>query len=651
MELTRTKPTRLSRTEAEFEKQRFEHYQSERGSKLDKRAQEAWELYHNDRDGTNTQYTQQQLEALEKLKQPGISMNHIMPIISNQKAVLTADRPTGKVIPSFGTYDKKVAALYDALLGAMWQRSHGDAHYRKAVKDMLITFIGCMIVEPQTFYRRGKFNLTFDHVSWKDLYIDPSARRSGLSFEDAECIYIGKTMPKRKVKNVYGFVPKDRGMFIKVDFDQTSEEQDNEYVLIRDCYEKVYGIYCLFNVPNAESESHYLTRRVFGSERELDAFRKKYNAKLTSYVENIYVRKRTIIGYDDMIEDKILPLTVYPMAILTPDDFDNPFGKSPVEYLREMQKAMNKFILTTIHNASVGSNVRLIAAQGSIINRDAVVKNGAAAGGLIEYKPDPNLPNNGAPVPIYPAPLAAAWFQLGNFMRDAMEYNAGRPGFTQGDPTQSPNTATAANTVASFAELRPRDMRSRCETAISMMYKAAIEYINYYGNRDEIARYVDDRDEIVDIPLEQILDDTSLIEHDVVTSTKASLPTDRVEMKNDVRLALQQTSDPGWQKFLFLENVELSDSPAAERIRKKLDIFEQMNGQIQQLQKELNDRDKLIDRLSTEVIVGKQQVAVAKAEGEIESMKAETKAKMQVALAKVEQGEVSQQDRQQIKEM
>jgi hypothetical protein len=138
----------------------------------------------------------------------------------------------------------------------------------------------------------------------------------------------------------------------------------------------------------------------------VDAFRKKRQAKFLSYTENVYMRRRSIVGYEMMTERKMLPLTVYPLAIFTPDDFDNPFGKSPVEYLREMQKAMNTFIQTTILNANVGSNIRLIAAQGSIINRDAVVKHGSAPGGLFGYKPDPTLPNNGAPTPIYPAPLA-----------------------------------------------------------------------------------------------------------------------------------------------------------------------------------------------------------------------------------------------------
>lgn len=41
----------LSEKEKDFERQRFEHYVAMRATHLDRRALEAWELYHNDRDG------------------------------------------------------------------------------------------------------------------------------------------------------------------------------------------------------------------------------------------------------------------------------------------------------------------------------------------------------------------------------------------------------------------------------------------------------------------------------------------------------------------------------------------------------------------------------------------------------------------------
>ncbi len=102
MELVRKKPSKLMRPEADFERQRFEFYAAERSAQLDERAKEAWELYHNDRDGTNTQYTQKQIQDLEEASLPQVSINFIHPIISNQKSVLTAGRPAGRVIPAGG---------------------------------------------------------------------------------------------------------------------------------------------------------------------------------------------------------------------------------------------------------------------------------------------------------------------------------------------------------------------------------------------------------------------------------------------------------------------------------------------------------------------------------------------------------------------
>lgn len=636
MELVRKNPSKLTRPEADFERQRFEFYAAERSAQLDERAKEAWELYHNDRDGTDTQYTRKQVEMLEQVGAPKVSINFIMPIIQNQKAVLTADRPTGRILPSWGAADKQTAYLYDAILSATWQRSHGDAHYRKAVKDMLLCYLGIMTVEPQTFYRKGKFNLAFDYVSWEDMYIDPTAKESGLCFSDAEAMYVAKLLPRRKVENIYGFVPDERGEQMKTEIFVTPEERENEKVLIRNLYEKQYGIYCLLAAKDPVNRMHFLTRRVFRSEAELDRFRRDYDASLQDYVENVYIRKRTILGMDDVLEDLLLPLTVYPFAIFTPDDYNNPFGKSPVEYMREMQKALNKFVQTTILNAQLSSNTRFMGPKGAVANKDAFTKYGATPGAYYEYIADPSLPDGGRPIQIQPLPLASAWYQLGGEMKADMEYSAGRPAFTQGDPSEAPGTARASAQVGEYANLRPREIKARCETAMAFLYKAAMEYVSYYGDREQIMRYVDDREELVELPLGRILDDTRIIEHDVVPSVKTSLPTDRVEMKESLRLAMQQTADPKWQEAIFEELIEHQDTMVADRLRKKFDVIRELQGQLQQMQEQLNERDKLIDRLSTEVIVGKEKAAVAKMEGDLKAMKAETKAKMQVAIAKVE---------------
>ncbi|MBE0645402.1 MAG: hypothetical protein IH600_15065 [Bacteroidetes bacterium] len=650
MQLQRPQISKLDRNEAEFERQRFEYYASERASHFDDRAREAWELYHNDRDGTDTQYTRKQIEDLEEASLPQVSINYIYPIIANQRSVLTADRPSGRVVPVGGPQDKIKAYLFDAVLAAMWRYSLADAHYRKAMKDMLITYLGCMVVEPQSFYTQGKFRLSYSHVSWDDAYIDPSAKMSGLSFQDAESIIIARLLPSRKVMNIYGFVPDDRGQNLKTDESRVSEEQNNQQVLIRNVYEKIYGIYGLFNVPNETHDGHYVTRRVFAGEQSLDAFREKYQAKLVDYREGVYVRRRTIIGLDDLYEEKILPLTVYPTVFYTPDDYNSPFGKSPVEYMREPQKALNKFTQQTIHQASLGSLNRWIAPMGGIVNKDAVVKYGATSGTIIEYKPNPNLPNGGKPEQLQVMPLAAAWYQLGAEMKADMEYTAGRPSFVQGDPTGAPDTARASMQVGEYANLRPREMKARCETSTTFLTRASMEYIAFFADRESIVRHIDDREEFVDVPLDAILDDTKIIDHDVIPAVKTTLPTDRIEMKESLKLAMQQTADPRWQELVFEELMEQQDTAVADRMRKKYDVVQDLQSQLQQAQEENKKKEAIIDRLSTEVIYNKQQVAIVRAEGDIKAEKASTLAKMDAALGALDQPPKDKQAQQQMVE-
>jgi hypothetical protein len=632
---------RLRAKDADFENQRFDHYVAQRGLNLDPRAKEAWELYHNDRDGTNSQYTEEQIDMLEQVGAPFVSMNYIYPIVSQSKALITNERPTGRVVPSWGPVDKKAAYIYDALLSALWRASHGNALFRMAAKDAFIAFNGVLGVFPKTFYKGGKFDLRFDWVSWQDFYIDPQARKTGLCYEDAEAMYIGRLIPERQCKNIYGHVPDERGENRKSNvLRHADEEEDNRFVLVRTVFDKMSGIYALFDVPDPVNRQFFTTRRVFKDAGELDRFQRQYGAYLKDYKEDVFVRIRTILGEDTLFDEVLTPLTVYPFAIYTPDDYQNPFGKSPVEYLREPQKGANKFTQTTILNAQLGSSVRWMGPRGSFIDKDSWTKYAATAGATYEYAADPTLPNAGKPEVIQPMPLASAWYQLGSMMKGYMEYNAGLPPFLQGDGGDAPDTATGSSMAGSFGSHRPRDLRARFETATAYLYKATMQYFSFYGNREMMTRYLDDREDIQELPLGVVLDDRQIIDHDVLPAAKTSLPSDRIEAKEALKLAISQTADPNWQKLLFEELMEHMDMPVGDRLRKKIDTLGGLQQQNMELADQIKDMDALIKRLSNEVIMGKKQAAIAKIDGEAKALSADTKARAEVALAKVQQGEV-----------
>jgi len=624
---------KLTPKAAEFERQRWEHYQSSRASHLDERARNAWELFHNAVDDTDTQYTKRQIETLDEVGAPRVSMNLMYPILSQQKAMLAVDAPMGRVFPEGGDQDKIPAYVYEKLMNAIWRTSKAKAAYTKALKETLICGISALIVEPESFYAPGAFKLAINHVSWDDLYIDPSARDTGLCFRDAEAVYVGKLIPRRKVKNIYGFDPPETTNQLITDLSNRDEEIDNQYTAIRDVYEKQEGYYLI--ARGIVEGKEVVVRRVVRTEAELD----KYNQGGWGILDakyDVFVRRRTIIGDDILIWDEMLPITVYPMAIFTADDYDTPYVKAPAEYLREPQKAVNKFYQIVLLNAMLASNTRFMGPAGSFIDKDAWQRYGAAAGHTYEYRVDPTLPDGGRPQIIQPLPLPSAWYTLVYGLKDFMEYNSGTFGPTMGDPASSPETFSTTQSLQNHSSARSRDLRGRIEMSITMLWKAAMEYIQFYGDRTQIFRYLDDMDNIESIPLDQILDDRQIIRYDVQAGVKTSFPTDRQEMVKVLQTVLGQTPDPNFQRLILEKVLQHMDYPISDALLKDMQVNAQLSQQLQEAQDQIKQMDALISQLSKEVLMNKEAVAIAKTEGDLKAIKATTKAKAEVALGQLQ---------------
>ena len=628
----------LSSTEADFERQRFTYYSAERGSKLDTRAKEALELYHNDRDNTNTQYTATQLATLEETGAPIISLNFIYPIISHMKGVLTADKPIGRVVPDTDA-DKQKAYLYEELMNAIWRNSKANAAYSKVVKECLITYLSALMIEPSSFYRPGVFDLTISHVAWDDLYIDPDARESGLNFRDAEAIYLARLIPKRKIRNIYGFQPEDTESDLKSDVYNRTDETDNPYVLVRDIYEKQYGIHALLHGvdPNTGAKEAY--RKVFKSQKALDAYSKKGGFQPVSFREGVYVRHRLLVGRADLVVDDFLPLTEYPFAIFTADDHHNPFGRSVTEYLRELQKARNKFWQLVYLNAMLSSNTRFMGPAGSFVDKDAWSRYGATAGHTYEYKSDPSLPDGGRPTIIQPLPLNAAFYTLQDQMEQMAEYISGQWKPQMGNMQFAPDNVGGTQAILQAGTARLKDLKSRFAMAVANgIWKPGLQYINYYAQRDQVVRYLDSNDELKEIKLDDILDDETIQEHDVQISLKTSLPSDRERLVSVMENAMQHATDPNMYALAFQYSLELQDFPITDAFRQKIDIVQRLTGQVEQLQGELEEAQKQVEQMSSVVQDADRAIADAEHRGNLKADRAKMAGQAAVALNEVKQG-------------
>jgi hypothetical protein len=640
---------KLSRDDALRQAQIFRDYQSARASEFDRRAQEAEELYRNDVEGTGTQYTRKQLVHMRKSRAPAVSMNNIQPTVAQARDLITQDRPTARILP-VGDPDKVRAFSMERLWNGIWRNNRADALFTLAVEDVLVPGLGAIWAEPSTFYNPGIFNISLNYITWKDIYVDPTARMGILGFPDAERIILGKFVSKRKCKNMYGFVPEETGQYHKTQLVRRYYEiEGNEPVLIRDIYEKRWGIACLV-VKYTDGGEQYVTRMVFKSENEMDQFHYSGKGAIVDARVGAYIHRMLIVGSDDVVFEHFLPMTRYPGAIYTGENGDTPFVNSMSHYLIEPQKALNKFYQTALLDAALAGGVRWIAPRGAYINKTKWQKYASTPGATLEFEPQHELKDGGMPQEIGGRNVNAAWFQLSEQMSQHIEKSSGVHGPLRGDPNQAPETFGATQDLITHGITRLKSLKRRFEYPTANLCMACMEMVQFYGQRDQVMTYFDDQDEQQQIALAQVLDDTRMLEIDVQVGTKTSFPTDRQAMVQVLQTVLSQVPDPEYQKVVFEKTLRYLDFPVSDELLKDFDSLKAMQGQLQQLATRNEYLEKLVHELAREVRVTGEKAAVARHEANLKVVEAKTQAKADTALGALEKGK-SQNGQPQIMEL
>jgi hypothetical protein len=626
---------KLPEKEAKFELKRFEHYATSR-NKMDRRNKENWELLHNDRDSTDTQYTDKQVAELRSVGAPLVSMNVIYPIISHNTGLITADPPMGRVVP-VNDMDKDKAFLWERLLDAIWRTSKTRMAFTKFTKEVLTCWYSGLVIEPVSFYKPGIFNLTISHVPFDEIFIDPDSRETGLNFRDAEAIYIAKMIPKRKAANIFGFTPETESNMFYYELFNRAEEDDNKSVLLRDVYEKKFGYYTVERMRGSDQViRRVLTEKQFKRQQGLTV---SAESEIVNFREGVYVNRRMILGDDIQLSEHFLPLTEFPIAIGTADDFNSPYGKSPVEYLREMQKALNKFWQIVYINAALGSNTRFMGAKGSFVDKDAWAKYGAVAGHTYEYNADPELPNGGKPETIKPEGLNSAFYQMGEQIKAMMEYSSSTYPVAMGDASGAPSTVGGLQALQSAGTIRTKAIKARLAQSIGLgLWTPGIQYVAFFADRKGVHRFLDDAEELQEIQFDKLLDDWEIPEFDLETSIKTSLPSDRERLLGLMQTMVSQASDPQMQRVAFEESLKLQDFPIMDKLTKKLDTVANLTQQLQQANESVEKLQKLVEGLSQDVIINKEKTMLTKAQGDLDVLTTKAQASYQIAEGKLAQG-------------
>ena len=167
-----------------------------------KQGRETWaEHAQEDREfRLGKQWSQEQVEVLERRGQSPIVVNRIHPAVETAKALITANRPSFKISPREDS-DVKVANVLTNLLTYIYDISDGRTVIRQVVDDYYVTGLGYIYVyqDPLADYNRGE--VKFIDLDPMDVYVDPNARDR--FFSDAENIIVSRRFSKAQAKKLY----------------------------------------------------------------------------------------------------------------------------------------------------------------------------------------------------------------------------------------------------------------------------------------------------------------------------------------------------------------------------------------------------------------------------------------------------------------
>ena len=280
-----------------------------------------------------------------------------------------------------------------------------------------------------------------------------------------------------------------------------------------------------------------------------------------------------------------------------------------------------------VHNASLGSSLRWMFEEGSI-DAEMWEKYSSAPGALL-----PVRPGTERPTPVMPAPLSNAFFSIVQEGKQDMEYLAGIYSSMQGDTQQQHETFRGMLALDEYGTRRVKQwMKNSIEPALKQLGTVVMQYSQAIYSAQKRFRIVqpsalqEDREVEINIPIFNDMGeaigksmDYSAAKFDIRIVSGSTLPINRwaylAELKELLQLGVVDD----------LAVLAETDIKKKDLIAKRKSLYSQLQGQLQQLQEAMKDKEGTIETLERQLVQAGIKGKVMQAEMEITKQKEEVK--------------------------
>ena len=315
------------------------------------------------------------------------------------------------------------------------------------------------------------------------------------------------------------------------------------------------------------------------------------------------IRLSVVVG-DQLLVESILPGTDYPIIPVHYNYTGTPYPMSAVAPLIGKQKELNKAHQLMIHNASLGSSLRWVYVDGSI-DTDYWEKYAAAPGALLPI-------NNGYEIPkeVLPAPLSTAFSQIVSEGKGDMEYLAGMYSSQQGDMDTQHDTYKGLLANDEYGTRRVKAwMDGSVKSSLKQLGILVRDYAQFTYRAEKTFRIVqptaisEDREVSINMPLYNDMGeaigkykDYASAQFDVRVVSGHTLPVNRWAYLGELKELLQL----GVVDDLAV--LAETDVKHKDKIAERKSVMSQQAGQIEEMQKQLQDKEGAIETLERQLV-------------------------------------------------
>ena len=327
---------------------------------------------------------------------------------------------------------------------------------------------------------------------------------------------------------------------------------------------------------------------------------------------------------------------MYPIVPVPNIWTNTPYPKSDVSKVKDSQRLLNKLFSLTLSHAQASAGLKLLVPEGSVDDLGQLEKDWANPNAVIPYNPEFGQPH-------FPAPqsLAGEFYALIDRVEHYIDLSFGIPELMQGFREKAPDTVRGTAMLSQHGETRGKSKLRDIEGSLNRLGKCIYNLAKGHYTYQKTFRIVQPNNDLTEYTvntkmyddktreLQQIENDVTIGQHDVRIVSGSTLPSNRVA---EYQMYLDAFKMGLVDDVEVLKKSEIFDK---EGVLKRKGQMAQMQGYIQQLEKQIKDLSGDLQTSQRENVHSRKQVEAQKFKSQLNDVITNVKFDSKVKLDKL----------------